>query len=123
MQLSELARLARRTRGRLQSINRGCDVFLTDPENRYLGRLCVWTRCGPYIRASCDAQHCGQRTFLHDDFDDIRLPRAVIIEPPVELWPQLIIRRAIPPDLSQLLDRLSPMLLVPNPSKGIPNGM
>jgi hypothetical protein len=105
--LASLARLGRRARGRLQSINRGCDVFLADPDNGYVGRLCIWTRCGPGFRASCDARHCGQREFLHDDFDEIRLADDLISDPPVELWPRPFARRSVPTDVQVLLDRLA----------------
>jgi hypothetical protein len=105
--LAALAPLGRRARGRLQSINRGCDVFLADPDNCYLGRLCIWTRCGLGIRDRCYAQNCGKREFLHDDFDAIRLADDLIRNPPVELWPRLLMRRSVPPDLEALVERLA----------------
>jgi hypothetical protein len=104
--LADLARLSRQVRGRLQSINHGCDAFLADPVAGYIGRLCVWTRCGPGIRVSCDARHCGRRKFLHDDFDDIRLADELVRQPPVELWPKLIVRCPLPADLARLVERL-----------------
>ena len=73
----------------------------------YLGRVCIWTRCAPGVRVRCDAQHCGQRQFLHDDLQTIRLPTDLIREPPAELWPQVVVRRAIPADLMAFLQRLS----------------
>ena len=49
-----------------QSQNGG-DIFLAGPKGNYLGRTCHWKNCGPGIRMSCDALHCGQRHYLHDD--------------------------------------------------------
>ena len=106
LDLTALARLSRQLRGRLQSINRGCDVFLVDPTNHYIGRLCIWRECRPGIRASCDARNCGRRQFLHDDLDDISLAADLVREPPVELWPTRILRRPVPADLAALLDGL-----------------
>ena len=64
---ASLAKVARRLKGRAQSINRGADVFVSDPNNTYLERICHWKRCGPGIRASCDALSCGRRLYLHDE--------------------------------------------------------
>jgi len=104
LDLTVLARLGRQVRGRLQSTNRGCDVFLADADNNYIGRLCIWRQCGPGIRATCDARHCGRREFLHDDLDDISLGADLIREPPVELWPTRIKHRPIPADLAAIID-------------------
>lgn len=59
--LEPLARLGRKLKGRTQQFNHGADIFLADPSGCYLGRTCSWVRCGPGIRRSCDAQHCGRR--------------------------------------------------------------
>jgi hypothetical protein len=104
--LADLARVSRQVRGRLQSINRGCDVFLADPDATYIGRLCIWKRCVPGIRVSCDARHCGRRQFLHDDFDDIRLADDLVRQPPVELWPTVVVRDPLPADLALLVARI-----------------
>ena len=57
--LAPLASTARRLQGRLQSQNRGADVFLADERRHYLGRTCSWKVCRPGVRASCDALHCA----------------------------------------------------------------
>jgi hypothetical protein len=85
--LAPLASTARRLQGRLQSQNRGADVFLADEQHQYLGRTCSWTSCRPGIRASCDALHCGRRPHLHDDLATIRLPDLLIAAPPLEALP------------------------------------
>jgi predicted nucleotidyltransferase len=104
--LADLAAAARRLQGRLQSQNRGADVFLADEHGRYLGRTCPWKVCQPGIRASCDAIHCGRRSHLHDDLGTIRLPDSLIAAPPLDLWP-VVVRRCRPPaDVERLVNRL-----------------
>ena len=101
--LEPLARLGRRLQGRAQSINRGGDIFLADPEGNYLGRTCHWKECGFGIRQSCDALHCGRRHYLHDDLRSVRLPKEIISAPPLELWPQQIVRVPLPEDVVRRL--------------------
>lgn len=43
--------------------------------------------------------HCGQRLYLHDDFEDIRLNKDLIAAPPIELWPQVVTRVPVPEDI------------------------
>ena len=101
--LTALATAGRRLKGLAQSKNRGADIFLANPSGEYIGRICHWRRCGPGIRATCDAHHCGKRHFLHDDFDDIRLDTTVVREPTVEVWPKSVCRQVIPSDLQAYL--------------------
>ena len=105
--LDALAKAARRMQGRAQSSSRGADVFLLDPRGRYIGRTCGWRDCGPGIRMSCDALHCGQRHYLHDDLSAVTLPRAITDSPAIELWPRLVTRVPVPQDLKAgLIDKL-----------------
>jgi len=106
--LTDLATLGRHLSGRLQSLGAGADIFLACPENRYLGRLCLWRECAPGIRLSCDALNCGRRHFLHDDLRAVRLPRWLVVSPPVEAWPRVVIRVPPPPDLAPLLQAEAP---------------
>jgi hypothetical protein len=85
------------------SFNRGGDIFLSDPQGNYLGRTCAWKECRPGVRQSCDALHCGRRHYLHDDLQSITLDRALVAAPPVELWPEIVSRVAVPPDMEELL--------------------
>ena len=101
--LAPLARCARQLQGRLQGLNHWADVFLADERWRYLGRTCTWRECRPGIRASCDALHCGRRPHLHDDLGDVRLNQALIASPPVEIFPTVIRRSPVPPDVEALL--------------------
>lgn len=103
--LTALAAASRRLKGSAQSKNKGADVFLANPSGQYIGRICHWRECGPGIRASCDALHCGHRHYLHDDFNDIRLNPAVVKEPPVEVWPIVVCRQKIPDDLEAYLSK------------------
>ncbi len=106
-ELASLARLSRRLQGHAQTMNRGAEVFLADPNNHYLGRVCHWKICAPGIRMRCDALHCGRREYLHDDLKAIQLKSSLIIAPPLELWPQIVARVPIPPDIEQ--DLLMPL--------------
>jgi len=104
--LAPLAALARRLKGRAQSMNRGADVFLADERGNYLGRACSWKTCQAGVRASCDAQHCGRRAYLHDDLATVRLSEALVSAPPLELWPVVVRRCAVPADVELLVARL-----------------
>ncbi len=103
MDLTPLASLSRKMLGHAQSMNLGVDVFLTDPHNKYLGRICLWKECAPGIRMRCDALHCGRRHYLHDDLKDIKLAHSVIAAPPLELWPEVVARVPLPQDIEQRL--------------------
>ena len=48
---------------------------------------------------SCDARHCGQRPYLHDDLETVRLATELILAPPLELWPQVAVRVPVPADI------------------------
>ena len=104
--LAPLALAARRLKGRLQSLNRGADVFLADDQGRYLGRICSWKVCQPGVRAACDALHCGRRPYLHDDLATIRLDSSLVAAPPLQLWPTVACRVEVPPDVGAAVRRL-----------------
>jgi hypothetical protein len=52
---------------------------------------------------SSDALRCGQRPYLHDDLGMIKLRRALIANPPIELWPEVIAHITVPADVEALL--------------------
>lgn len=112
MDLTPLATLARKLLGKTQAINHGTDVFLADVNHKHLGRTCLWKICGPGIRQSCDAQHCGLRTYLHDDLRAIWLNSALIADPPLILWPQVIVNVPVPEDVETIL--LNPLRMDQN---------
>jgi predicted nucleotidyltransferase len=101
MDLESLARLGRRLKGAGQTINLGADVFLADAAGRYLGRICGYREC--HARALCRAQHCGEWQHLNDDLQILTLDAALISAPPIELWPRIVVRRAVPADTQALL--------------------
>ncbi len=103
MNLTPLAKLGRKFNGHAQNFNKGGEIFLSDPQGHYIGRICHWKRCGPGIRISCDALHCGRRHYLHDDLKTVRLSDDLIAAPPIELWPQIVTRVRIPEDVEHLL--------------------
>lgn len=106
MDLSLLAALSRRLKGRLQSQNRGADIFLAGEKGQYLGRICPWKKCGPGLRVSCKAQHCGLWPYLHDDLATLQLDKTLVSSPPLELWPLVVRRCAVPADVERLIARL-----------------
>ena len=101
--LAPLATASRRLQGHAQSFNRGADVFLADERGTYIGRTCHWKDCRPGVRRSCDALHCGQRPYLHDDLEAIRLNSSLVLSPPVTLWPRIERRGHLPPDVEEVL--------------------
>ena len=104
--LAPLATCARRLQGHAQSFNRGADVFLADERGAYIGRTCRWRDCRPGVRQACDALHCGRRPYLHDDLDAIRLNSAVVLSPPVTLWPSVERRGQLPADVEEVVAAL-----------------
>jgi hypothetical protein len=101
MDLGELARAGRRLKGTAQAINLGADIFLADATGRYLGRICHYRECHP--RVACLAQHCGRREHLNDDLQIVTLSKELLAAPPVDLWPNVIRRLAVPADVEALL--------------------
>jgi predicted nucleotidyltransferase len=103
--LTALAKAARQLQGTVQSKNKGADIFLANPSGQYIGRTCRWSQCGPGIRKSCDALHCGRRHYLHDDLDAIELPPRLISQPPLEIWPTVVHRKPVPRDILPFLSK------------------
>ena len=100
--LQKLATLGRKLQGHMQNIAHGGELFLADPQHHYLGRTCPWRECGPGIRQSCDALHCGRWQYLHDDLKTIKLAADLITAPPVELWTQVYSNVDLPDDLAEM---------------------
>ncbi len=106
-EFTTLAELGRKLAGHLIQHQAGADVFLADVHGEYLGRTCPWRQCGPGYRRSCDADHCGRRPYLHDDFSSVRLKPDVIAQPPVGLWPKPWASDDVPADVRDWLVNLS----------------
>ena len=99
--MAALAKLGRRLKGRTGAMGSGADVFVCDDTHRYVGRTCEWRECWPRVR--CDALNCGLRPGLHDDLDALRLEHDLTLSPPVELFPAVITRVAVPRDVESVL--------------------
>ena len=104
--LAALATASRRLQGHTQSRNCGADVFLASPRGAYIGRTCHWRDCRPGVRLACDARHCGQRPYLHDDLDTVHLAESLIRSPPLTLWPDIERRGPLPPDVEEFIATL-----------------
>jgi hypothetical protein len=101
MPLEKVARAGRQLKGAGQKINLGADVFLADEQLRYLGRICRYREC--FSRVRCEAQHCGRRQHLNDDLQVVTLSRELMAAPPLDLWPDVVRRVAVPRDVEELL--------------------
>ena len=99
--LAQLARAGRRLKGLAQTIDLGADIFLADDGGRYLGRICHYRECRP--RQACLAEHCGRREHLNDDLHVVTLSNELLAAPPVELWPNIVRRAMVPPDVEAIL--------------------
>jgi hypothetical protein len=101
VQLAELARAGRRLQGFAQTVNLGADIFLANEGGCYVGRICHYRKCFP--RVACLAQNCGGREHLNDDLQVATLSKELIAAPPVTLWPNVVRRVTVPPDVEALL--------------------
>jgi hypothetical protein len=99
--LSPLARLGRCLKGTAQTINLGADIFLADSAGRYMGRICHYRECRP--RVACRALSCGRRQHLNDDLHIVTLRPTLVSAPPIDLWPRIVARCAVPTDTHALL--------------------
>uniref|UniRef100_B0SY82 Uncharacterized protein n=1 Tax=Caulobacter sp. (strain K31) TaxID=366602 RepID=B0SY82_CAUSK len=99
--LTALAQISRRLKGRANAINLGADIFLCDADSRYIGRVCCYRECHP--RMACEGRQCTTGRFLNNDLDNVALDRSLTLAPPIDLWPTLQRRTAVPDDVEQLL--------------------
>ena len=104
--LAPLARVSRKLLGRAQSLNHGGEVFLSDTNGKYIGRICHWKECAPGIRVRCDALNCGKRKYLHDDLNTVKLSDNLIANPPIDIWPVFTARVPVPNDVASAVSRL-----------------
>ena len=99
-ELVELARAGRRLQGVAQTVNLA-DIFLANEDGCYVGRICHYRKCFP--RVACIAQNCGRREHLNDDLQVVSLSKELIAAPQVTLWPSVVRRVIVPPDVEALL--------------------
>jgi hypothetical protein len=52
---------------------------------------------------ACLAQNCGRRQHLNDDLQVVTISKELINAPPVTLWPNIVRRVTVPPDVEALL--------------------
>jgi hypothetical protein len=105
--LMHLAKVARGLKGRTQARNKSSDIFICDSASgHYVGRICHYSNCRPGVRMSCRADHCGRRQYLCDDLRNLRLSKEVVAAPPLELWPAVVRRAAIPRDVEEIVGPL-----------------
>jgi hypothetical protein len=101
VELVKLARAGRRLHGAAQTVNLGADIFLANEDGCFVGRICHYRKCFP--REACLAQNCGRREHLNDDLHVVTLSKALIAAPPITLWPSVVRRVTVPPDVEALL--------------------
>ena len=101
--LIALARLGRQLKGAAQSRNHGADIFLADPDGKYIGRTCNWRECRPGLRVACQAAHCGRRKYLYDDLHIVELGLDLVRKPPIVVWPGQDVSSDIPADVRKVL--------------------
>jgi hypothetical protein len=82
----------------------GCRHLTCRWIGHYLVRICHYREY--HARVACRALHCGQRQHLNDDLQIVTLSPALISAPPIDLWPRIVRRRAVPPDTEELLAEL-----------------
>ena len=99
--LGPLARFGRRLQGTAQTINLGADIFLADAAGRYMGRICHYRECHP--RVACRALSCSLRQHLNDDLQIVTLSPTLVGAPPIDPWPRIVARCAVPADTQALL--------------------
>jgi predicted nucleotidyltransferase len=99
--LKRLARLGRKLKGKAQTRNLGADIFLADLAGHYIGRTCSFKECHP--RSSCAGNSCGSGQWICDDLEVVRLSDHLIAEPPLEVWPTLVVRATLPADARRAL--------------------
>jgi len=103
--LKPLAKLGRQLKGRTMQAGHGADIFLANPQGKYIGRTCSWRECRPGIRVSCDALNCGKREYLHDDLKTVDLADAVV-QAAFELWPSWERATELPEDVRKVVSEV-----------------
>lgn len=48
---------------------------------------------------ACQALNCGRLQYLYDDLQCVKLDRALIANPPIVIYPRIIVRDKVPDDL------------------------
>jgi hypothetical protein len=96
-----LSQLGRKFKGVAQTRNLGADIFLASDSGAYIGRTCSYQECHP--RGACRGTQCGSGRFICNDLAIVCLPDSLVAEPPLEVWPKVIVRAALPVDTQRIL--------------------
>jgi hypothetical protein len=100
--LAELARVGRRMQGHGIPGSPGADVFIEE-DGRYLGRACSYREWRP--RMACLPGFCiFDRPYLCAVDDEFALDAALVAESPLTLWPEVVARVKLPPDVQEFVD-------------------
>jgi len=101
VEFEALAEFRRKLKGAAQTRNCGADIFLATTDGHYIGRTCSFRECHPRVRFK--GISCRQGGWVCDDFHVLRLKDELIAKPPLEVWPQVVIRGDLPPDIRESL--------------------
>ena len=112
--IKPIADIGRKLKGRMVSMPNaaGADVFLANEAHEYLGRTCSYRECHP--RVACEGSQC-YGTYIANDFHVFTPGPEVIQSPPVEVYPQVVIRERIPDDLRRALEEYQKRMLPGKP--------
>jgi hypothetical protein len=101
--IKPVADLGRKLLGKQMAVgdSSGADIFIASEKGAYLGRTCQYRDCFP--RMSCEGSQCNG-SYLCNDFHRVNLKKELIANPPVELFPTLLVRAPLPKDLVQALE-------------------
>jgi predicted nucleotidyltransferase len=101
--IQSLATLGRKLSGKEMSVgdSSGADVFLANEDHEYLGRTCSYRECHPRVR--CRGTQCNG-SYINNDLYVVRLKKKLILSPPVEVYPAVLIRKPLPDDLQAALE-------------------
>jgi hypothetical protein len=93
-----LAMQGRKLKGATQHHNHGADIFLASVEGKYIGRTCSYKECHP--RSRCFGTQCTTGNWVCNDVDVVTLSDDLVREPPLEVWPTLVVRADLPGDIA-----------------------
>ena len=96
-----LAAWGRKLKGAAQQRNLGADVFLADQAGQYIGRTCSYRACRP--RRACAGRSCATGRWVCDDLQVLTLDPQLLAAPPLEIWPAIVVRTALPRDVLSLV--------------------
>jgi hypothetical protein len=104
LSIQSLAALGRKLLGKQVSVGdaSGADVFLATQDHDYLGRTCSYRECHPRVRCR-GTQYNG--SYINNDFQVLRLKKELIQSPPVEVFPEVLVRKSLPDDLQAALEK------------------